>query len=113
MDVLVLPSHREGFPRAPMEAAATGLPVIVSDERGCRATVIAGESGLLVPVRDPDALAEAMRRLIGDAALRERMGARGRALAEERFDQQAVFARVAAAYDELEPRAAGSSRTVS
>lgn len=101
MDILVLPSHREGFPRAPMEAAATGLPVVVSDERGCRATVIDGESGLLVPLRDPAALAAAIERLTADADLRNRMGRRGRELALEQFDQRIVFERVARAYDEL------------
>lgn len=101
MDVLALPSHREGFPRAPMEAAATGLPVVVSDERGCRATVIDGESGLLVPMRDAEALARALGRLLDDPLARERMGARGRRLAEERFDQRIVFQRVLDAYAEL------------
>jgi len=101
MDVLALPSHREGFPRAPMEAAATGVPVVVSDERGCRATVIDGESGFLVPLRDAGALADSLQRLLADASMRERMGTRGRQLAEEQFDQKVVFARVAAAYDEV------------
>lgn len=101
MDVLVLPSHREGFPRAPMEAAASGLPVVVSDERGCRATIVDGESGFLVPIRDAAALASAVSVLLGNPDLRRRMGARARALAEERFDQRIVFERVAAAYEEL------------
>jgi glycosyltransferase involved in cell wall biosynthesis len=101
MDVLVLPSHREGFPRAPMEAAASGLPVIVSDERGCRATVVADESGLLVPVGDASALAAAMLRLIADSELRERMGRRGRQIALERFDQRLVFERVIRGYEDL------------
>jgi glycosyltransferase involved in cell wall biosynthesis len=101
MDVLVLPSHREGFPRAPMEAAATGLPVIVTDERGGRATVLDGESGYLVPLRDPAVLADRISRLVRDSGMRERFGARGRELAQEQFDQRRVFARVADAYAEL------------
>jgi glycosyltransferase involved in cell wall biosynthesis len=101
MDILVLPSHREGFPRAPMEAAATGLPVIVSDERGCRATVIDGESGFLIPLSDPEALAGRILQLASNPILREQFGARGRLLAEDQFDQRKVFARVAAAYAEL------------
>ena len=101
MDVLVLPSHREGFPYAPMEASATGIPVVATDIRGCRQTVVDGESGFLVPARDARALAGALERLAADPALRERMGARARALAEERFDQREVFARVAAAYASL------------
>ncbi|HET6775384.1 MAG TPA: glycosyltransferase, partial [Acidimicrobiales bacterium] len=63
MDVFVLPSWREGFPRAAMEAAASGLPVIASDVRGCRQVVDHGVTGLLVPVRDGAALAQAIRAL--------------------------------------------------
>ncbi|HZP95142.1 MAG TPA: glycosyltransferase family 4 protein [Candidatus Limnocylindria bacterium] len=103
MDLLVLPSHREGFPRAPMEAAATGIPVVATDVRGCRDVVVDGETGLLVPVRDPERLAAAILRILGDDRLRARMGVAGRALAEERFDQRAVFQRVADAYRESPP----------
>jgi glycosyltransferase involved in cell wall biosynthesis len=102
MDVLTLPSHREGFPRAPMEAAATGLPVVVTDVRGCRETVVDGETGALVPVHDPTKLADAIGSLLDDANLRTRMGQRGRALAEARFDQKLVFERVAATYARLQ-----------
>lgn len=101
MDLLVLPSHREGFPRAPMEAAATGIPVVATDVRGCRDVVVDGTTGLLVPVRDPARLAAAVLRILGDAPLRAAMGIAGRALAEERFDQRAVFERVADAYREV------------
>jgi len=101
MDLFVLPSHRDGFPRAPMEAAATGLPVIVSDERGCRSTVVDGESGLLVPIGEADAIAAAILRLLAEPVVRERMGRRGRKLAEERFDQTIVFQRVLDAYEEV------------
>lgn len=101
MDLVVLPSHREGFPRSPMEAAATGLPVVVTDVRGCRETVIDGETGRLVPARDPIRLAAAITELLDDPELRERMGERARRLAEERFDQRSVFERVANAYDSL------------
>ena len=52
-DVFVLPSHREGFPRAAMEAAAMGLPVVATDIRGCRQVVDDGVTGMLVPVADP------------------------------------------------------------
>jgi glycosyltransferase involved in cell wall biosynthesis len=101
MDILVLPSHREGFPRAPMEASATGVPVVVTDIRGCRETVVHGETGLLVPLGDVGALAEAIGTLLGDEELRRRMGRAARRLAEARFDQRLVFERVAAAYGEL------------
>jgi len=87
-----------------MEASATGVPVVATDIRGCRETVIEGENGFLVPVRDAVALAEAIRRLLRDRGLRERMGSRAREIAVERFDQRVVFARVADAYTSLEAR---------
>jgi len=101
MDLVTLPSHREGFPRSPMEAAATGLPVVVTDVRGCRETVIDGVTGHLVPARDPEQLATVIAALLADHAARARMGERGRRLAEERFDQGLVFERVAKAYEAL------------
>jgi glycosyltransferase involved in cell wall biosynthesis len=101
MDVVVLPSHREGFPRVLMEAAATGLPVVATDIRGCRDAVVDGETGILVPRRDPAALATAILRVLEDAPLRERLGTAGRRLAQRRFAQQEVFARVLQAYRDL------------
>ena len=61
MDIFCLPSHREGFPRAAMEAAASGLPVVATDIRGCRQVVEHGVTGALVPARDVTALADARR----------------------------------------------------
>jgi glycosyltransferase involved in cell wall biosynthesis len=101
MDVLVLPSHREGFPRTPMEAAAMELPVVATDIRGCRSTVIDGRTGFLVPVRDAPALAEAIATILGDPARARAMGRAGRELAETAFDQRAVFRKVLATYDRL------------
>jgi glycosyltransferase involved in cell wall biosynthesis len=101
MDVFALPSYREGFPRAPMEAAAMGLPAIVTDTRGCRSTVEHERTGLLVPVGDPRRLADALGRLIGDPAGRAAMGAAARAKAVAEFDQRRVFAQVLAAYERL------------
>jgi len=100
-DVFVLPSHREGYPRSAMEASALGVPVIATDVRGCRQVVDDGRSGLLVPVRDPAALADAIESLVVDPLLRERLGnaARDRALVE--FDQDRVIARTLAVYRSL------------
>ncbi len=89
-DVFVLPSHREGFPRAAMEAAAMGLPVVASDIRGCRQVVDDGVTGLLVPVADPAALARALRMLTADRSLREQMGRAGRDKARAEFDEREV-----------------------
>jgi glycosyltransferase involved in cell wall biosynthesis len=87
MDLLVLPTHREGFPRAPMEAAAFGVPVVATDIRGCRQAVDHDVTGLLVPAHNPDALARAIARLADDRALRARLGAAARAKAVRDFDQ--------------------------
>ena len=77
MDVFAHPSHREGFPRAPMEAAAMGLPVVATDIRGCRQTVEDGVNGYLVPLREAEALAERLLELLADAGLRRRFGGGG------------------------------------
>lgn len=111
MDVMILPSHREGFPRAPMEASATGIPVIATDVRGCREAVFDGQNGLLVPLRDPAPLADAIVRVLSDNDLRRRLGDCGRRIAEERFDQRIVFDRVAEAYDELDRERARGVRS--
>jgi glycosyltransferase involved in cell wall biosynthesis len=101
MDVLVLPSYREGFPRAPMEASAMGVPAVVTDIRGCREAVEHGVNGLLFPVGDSEALADAVLQLLRDDERRKAMGAAGRKMAEERFDEQKVFDRVLIEYERL------------
>lgn len=98
MDIFALPSYREGFPRSPMEASATGLPVIATNIRGCVEAVHDGDNGLLVPARDARALADALGRLLADEALRRQLGERGLHHAATRFDQRLVFARVAECY---------------
>ena len=87
MDIFVLASHREGVPRAAMEATAMGVPIVATDVRGCRQVVDHGVNGLLVPPRDPAALAEAISRLVQDDALRAAMAAVARERAERLFDQ--------------------------
>ena len=104
LDLFVLPSHREGFPRAAMEAAASGLPVIATDIRGCRQVVEPGVNGLLIPVKDPAALAAAIRKLGEDAATRAAMGKAGRQRAQGHFDERQVVAKVMAAYREVARR---------
>jgi glycosyltransferase involved in cell wall biosynthesis len=101
MDVFVLASHREGFPRAAMEAAAMGCPVVATDVRGCRQVVDDGITGLLVPVRDAAALAAAVGQLAADEPRRRRMGEAGRAKARRDFDQQRVIDITLAVYDRL------------
>jgi len=92
-DLFVLPSHREGMPRAIIEAMMTGLPVVATAIRGAREQVIDGETGLLVPVRDEAALAAALGRLVADPALRARMGEASLARARQDYDEASVIAR--------------------
>lgn len=86
MDLYVLASHREGFPRSAMEAAAMGLPLVATDIRGCRQVVDHGVTGLLVPPRQPSALAGAIGQLASDGQKRARMGVAARERAREAFD---------------------------
>jgi glycosyltransferase involved in cell wall biosynthesis len=88
MDVYVLASHREGFPRSAMEAAAMGIPIVATDIRGCRQVVEHEVTGLLVPPRNPPALADAIAALAVDPSRRLRMGEAGRRKALREFDQK-------------------------
>ncbi len=97
-DVFVLASYREGFPRAAMEAAASSLPIVATDIRGCRQVVDHEISGYLVPRGEVAPLAEAVSRLVRDRELRRQMGKAGRAKAEAEFDQNDVMARLIEAY---------------
>jgi glycosyltransferase involved in cell wall biosynthesis len=85
-DVLVLASRSEGAPLSILEAMAAGLPVVASAVGGVPELVDDGTTGLLVPPGDPAALADALRRVLTDPALRARMGAAGRERVRARFD---------------------------
>lgn len=100
-DIFVLPSHREGFPRAAMEAAASGLPLVATDIRGCRQVVEDGVNGLLVPVGDPILLTESIRALSEDREMRQRMGAASAERARQRFDESRVVEIVITTYRDL------------
>jgi len=90
MDLFVLASHREGFPRSAMEAAAMGLPIVATNIRGCREVVKDGVNGLLVPVQEPGALRTAILQLGDDAEFRRLLGMQGRIAAAEQFDDGKV-----------------------
>ena len=100
-DIYVLASHREGFPRSAMEAAAMGVPIVATDIRGCRQVVDHGVTGFLVPVGDAEAMARAVRKLASDPALRAEMGAAGRAKALREFDDRRVVDITLATYSRL------------
>lgn len=101
MSAFVLPSYREGFPRALMEASAMALPVVATDIRGCREAVEHRETGILVPAQDAESLAKAILELLRNPGAARAMGEKGRAKAEREFDQLAVFRRVHDAYRHL------------
>ena len=86
----VFPSYREGTPRATLEAMSCGRPVITTDATGCKETVTDGYNGLLVRVRDENALLEAMLRFCADDGMTARMGRNARKVAAESFDVFAV-----------------------
>ena len=99
--IACLPSfYGEGLPKSLLEAAACGLPIVTTDAPGCREIVRDGVNGLLVPVRDVDTLVGALRKLIDDAALRQRMGEQSRLRAETEFDLETVIAQTLAVYRE-------------
>ena len=102
MDLFVLPSHREGFPRSPMEACAMGVPSLVTDIRGCREVVEHGRNGLLVPVRDSAALAGAILTLLNNPALSSQLRQNCRTMALAQFDERHVFETVLAEYGRLQ-----------
>lgn len=100
-DVVVLPSYAEGLPKILLEACACGKPVVATSVDGCRGIVKDGDNGLLVPAKDPAALASAMRRLVSDPDLRRRMGHRGREIVVNAFSKEQVACETLAVYREL------------
>ncbi|TIV91518.1 MAG: glycosyltransferase family 4 protein, partial [Mesorhizobium sp.] len=90
--IYVLPSYREGTSRSVLEAMAMGRPVITTDAPGCRAPIVPGVNGLLVPVGATTPLAEAMIHLIDNPDQTQSMAQSSRSLAELRYDVQKVTA---------------------
>ncbi len=101
MDVLVLPSLFEGIPRAVMEASAMRVPVVATNVKGNREAVIHDRNGLLVPLGDVQALADAIVELLTDREKAQRMGREGHRMALKRFDEQLVFEKVEEEYARL------------
>jgi glycosyltransferase involved in cell wall biosynthesis len=100
-DAFVLPSRFEGSPLAVLEAMAAGKPVVCSAIGGTDELVVHGETGLLVPVGDADALSAALRELAADSSLRARLGAAGRERAKQHFSLADSTSRVERIYEEL------------
>jgi glycosyltransferase involved in cell wall biosynthesis len=95
-DLAVLPSWREGLPKSLLEAAASGLAMVATDVPGCREIVHHGENGLLVPLRDSTALADAIEALMEDNALRETYGKAARELVERALCDSVIIAQTLA-----------------
>lgn len=98
MDVFVFPSHREGFPNAPLEASAMELPVIATTVPGCVDAVIDGSTGTLIPPRSPSALAQAMIRYAREPSLRVTHGAAGRVRVLSEFSREPIWHALDALY---------------
>jgi glycosyltransferase involved in cell wall biosynthesis len=101
MDMMVLPTRREGFPNAALEAAASGVPVITTLATGARDAVIPEVTGLLIPPGYPEAISEAILQLLGDVPRRHAMGAAARRWVMERFSEERVMSLTVALYREL------------
>jgi len=101
MDVMALPTYREGFGAVLVEAQAASVPVVTTNATGAVDAIVDGETGLRVPVRDADALTHALDRLLGDAELCSRMGAAGRIWVEKNFRQEDMWQRILAHYQSI------------
>jgi glycosyltransferase involved in cell wall biosynthesis len=99
--LVVLPSYREGMPKALLEAAASGRAVITTDVPGCRDVVQPGVNGWLVPARDAEVLATAIDDALDDPARLAEFGRNGRRRAVADFDDRAIAAQQVAVYREL------------
>jgi len=101
--IVCLPSaYGEGVPKVLIEAAACGRPIVTTDAPGCREIVEDGVNGLLVPLRDTDAVVNALKILIESSNLRQEMGARGRELVEREFSLEKVNNETLSLYEEIQ-----------
>lgn len=113
-DALVLPSYREGLPRVMLEGMAMGKPLITTDVPGCRATVVHGENGYLVEVKNAEALAKAMINMIEIGQERRlAMGQKGRQMALDIFDERKIVAHYLKVINTLSNRSIASSSALS
>jgi glycosyltransferase involved in cell wall biosynthesis len=101
LDVMVVSSSSEGFSLATVQALAAGTPVVATKCGGPEEILYDGEGGLLVPPRDPVALADGLQRVCSDSGLRATLASQGRRIAAERFDADAMVAKYRDIYREL------------
>lgn len=103
IDVLTLPTYREGFPNVPLEAASMRVPIVATRVTGCVDAIVDGVTGTLVPVRDGAALAAALETYLADPQLGQRHGRAGRERALVEFRSERLWAALAEVYEELVP----------
>jgi glycosyltransferase involved in cell wall biosynthesis len=103
MDIFVLPSYREGFPRSVLEASALARPIIATDIRGTREAVDSNKTGILIPTRNPEKLAKAIIDFLKNPDKAKQMGACARLKAMSEFNEKFVFSRLLHAYRDLTP----------
>lgn len=101
--IVCLPSYREGLPKVLLEAAACGRPIVASDEAGCREIVRHGQNGLLVPSRNAMALAEAIKMLVGNSEMRQKMGREGCKMVQQEFTEDLVVEKTLSLYAKFFP----------
>jgi glycosyltransferase involved in cell wall biosynthesis len=90
MDVVVLPSHHEGFPHIPVEAGAMGKPSVSTATAGIEVAIDEGKTGFIVPIKDPRRLGEALQEIITNPILAQTMGANARQRVVTLFDQDKI-----------------------
>jgi glycosyltransferase involved in cell wall biosynthesis len=105
MDIFALPTHREGFPNTVLEAQAAERPVVTTYATGAIDSIADGVTGLLVPVGDSGALAEALKRLLADRSLAVQLGRAGRCRVLREFTQERMWSALADEYISLAKRA--------
>jgi glycosyltransferase involved in cell wall biosynthesis len=91
MDIVVLPSHREGFPNVVLEAYAAGKPVVAARATGTIDALVDGETGMLFPVGDVAALVRCLQRLLSDRVMAARLGSSGQELIKREFRQETIW----------------------
>ena len=100
-DIFVIPSYREGVPKAALEAMSMAKPIIATDVPGCREVARDGINGFLVPPRDALALEDRIERLIADSRLRGVMGKESMKIAQKEFDELLINAKIISLYGYL------------
>lgn len=101
-DALVFPSYREGFPNVVMQAGAMGLPSVVSNINGCNEIIRNDQNGIIIPVKDTDAIYQAMKKLIDEEELMKKLQQNSRSMIVSRFEQKLIWEALLQEYNQLE-----------